>query len=314
MDWISTFRLILRTGGRSDGDMMNDEKKHNDVGKGPENIAKVVIFAIVAIVMITSFVLPTITAVGERTDVITNEGVKVSSINQDTWDDMTSDYSSTPYIHLSNEGIYLLGYVNGVSTKRFLVHTENYDTSYPVMFIGLKTTQQDSITYDPIRGWYISTTAIQGEIDLGPSMQFNPVYRFTDGGEIWYQDPNGTRLMTKDSLIYPDGESDIFGINVEYGVSLYADLDTALVFVSGSGTSTGASDVESVDHDGYKELNSISYLGHECEYYFGSSQGYTYTYNILDGTQVGSLIGTIPVLIIIGLVLHVARTMKRSDR
>ena len=292
---------------------MTDDDRYDNLTGGTHSVIKIIIFSLIAIIIINSFVLPTITAVGERTDVITNEGVKVSSINQDTWDDMTSDYSSTPYIHLSNEGIYLSGYVNGVSTKRFLVHAENYDTSYPVMFIGLKTTQQDSITYDPIRGWYISTTAIQGEIDLGPSMQFNPVYRFTDGGEIWYQDPNGTRLMTKDSLIYPDGESDIFGINVEYGVSLYADLDTALVFVSGSGTSTGISDVDSVDHDGYTELNSISYLGYECEYYFGSSQGYTYTYNILDGTAVGNLINTIPMLMIIGLVIYVVRAVRNDD-
>ena len=65
--------------------------------------------------------------------------------------------------------------------------------------------------------------------------------------------------------------------------------------------------------NGY-HVNDITFNGVDCDYYIGPKYTDTYTENELDGTIVQSLIGIIPLLMIIGIVVFIARSRTMSDR
>lgn len=293
---------------------MTDDDRYDNLTGGTHSVIKIIIFSLIAIIIINSFVLPVIASIGERTETTLNDGVRVSSINLASWTEMTSGYGpAAPYLMMSDQGIAIRGYVDGVLTNRYLVHAEDYQDAYPIMILRVGTTQQDIYSYDSSRSWYVSTSAINGVVDIGPNLQLNPISSLSDDAEIWYQDPKGDKVMTRDPLVFSNDNERIFGLKVEYGVSLYATMDDAILLTNENGTSRGPPTVDATEHDGYTELRDISYGGYDCEYYFGPLVGYVRTYNILDGTAVGSLINTIPMLMIVGLVIYVVRAIRNDD-
>lgn len=296
---------MLAIGGH--GDNMSDEKKYNDFTKGPENVAKVIVFALVAIVLITSFALPVLASVGERSATMTNTGVRVSEITELGYEEKMEEFGDGATLVLSVHGLDIMD-IHGVKPAVNLISSEDYDTDYPIAFTHTNTMNANiwKWTFDPETHKTTSISISQ------TSTASTHILSFPNG--MWIQDPNGKHILST-GPVYASDPSSVIGYRIENGLVLAADTESAYL-ATGTGypptVSQGATTADMRSGD-YYTINSISYENTTCAYYIGPIST-TYSTNILEGTPVGAMIGTIPALILIGLVLYVARSMGRSDR
>ena len=85
--------------------MRKDEDDNFQDMRSVEGIAKTIMFCLIAMIMITSFALPIIASVGERTVDLDNTGVRVSSFNEIGWEDAMDTFSPGAYMYIGS-GIY----------------------------------------------------------------------------------------------------------------------------------------------------------------------------------------------------------------
>ena len=92
---------------------------------------------------------------------------------------------------------------------------------------------------------------------------------------------------------------------------------TAMIQPIASGVQIQSGDADrDIDRagDGY-HITSIEYNDQDCDFFIGPHYEDTYTESILDDVpQIGAMIGIIPLLIIIGIIVYVARNMTVSRR
>lgn len=287
---------------------MTDEKKYKDFTKGPENVAKVIVFALVAIVLITSFALPVLASVGERDATVTNTGVRVSEITELGYAEKMEEFGDGATLVLSTYGLSIID-INGVKPSVNLISSDDYNTDYPIAFTYTNTMNANihEWTFDPETH---KTTSISRLQTISASTY---ILTFPEEG-MWIQNPNGKHILSA-GPVYASDPSSVIGYHIENGLVLAADTESAYLATGTEYTPTvsqGASTADMRSGD-YYTINSISYENTTCAYYIGPISA-TYSSNILEGTPVGAMIGTIPALILIGLVLYVARSMGRSDR
>ena len=292
-----------------------DDREEYSTPANPEGIAKIIVFALVSMIVITSVALPVLASVGERTGTESNTGVRMSCLTPEDWEDMIEIYddSPVPTLRLTGIGLYISGRINGVSEFTYLVHSENYNTSYPIAFEYIHENSQ----YNHNERMYVLDTdtnrytcTYYSQTTTGSSYQINPPVTEISTSELWYQDPNGSYIMNTGDMNISSGS--VLGIHIEVGKVLVADLERAKYVVSNV-PEYGDSTVDKTSHGGYETIESISYSGTDCTYYIGPIN-YTVSENVLEGTPMGAMIGIIPTLMIIGIVVFIAKSVRRSDR
>lgn len=293
-----------------------DEREEYSAPANPEGIAKIIVFALVSMIVITSVALPVLASIGERTVTESNTGVRMSCLTPEGWEDMLEEYDegTAVTLYLSGLGLYMSGRINGSPTMNYLVHFEDFNIQYPILFSRIHEVSdyvaynECMLTYDESTSKYISTTYIQ--VTTQPILAVTPPIGDLSRSELWYQDPNGSYIMNTGDMNISSGS--VLGIHIELGKVLVADLERAKYVVS-SVPEYGDSIVDRTSHDGYETIESISYSGTDCTYYIGPIE-YTVSENVLDGTPIGAMIGIIPTLMIIGIVVYVAKSVRGSDR
>lgn len=294
---------------------MMDEREEYSTPANPEGIAKIIVFALVSMIVITSVALPVLASIGERNGTESNTGVKMSCLTPEIWEDMIEKYddSPAPTLRLTGIGLYISGRINGVSEFTYLVHSEDYNTSYPIAFDYIHENSQynhNERMYELDTDTNKYTCISYGQTTTASSYQINPPVTEISSSEMWYQDPDGSYIMNTGDMNISSGS--VLGIHIEQGKVLVADLERAKYVVS-SVPEYGDSTVDKASHGGYETIESISYSGTDCTYYIGPIE-YTVSENVLEGTPIGAMIGIIPTLMIIGIVVYIAKSVRRSDR
>ncbi len=287
---------------------MTEEKKYNDFGKGPEDIARTVVFMIVAVVIISSFALPVLASVGERSGSIYNDGVRVSEITELRYEEKMEEFGSGATLVLSAYGLDIID-INGVKPAVNLISSDDYNTDYPIAFTHTNTMNSNiwEWTFDQETK---KTTSISRTQTTTASTH---ILSFPENG-MWIQNPNGEHILST-GPIYANNPTSVIGYRIENGLILAADTESAYLATGTGGLptvsqGTSTADMQSGD---YTTIDSISFENITCTYYIGPISA-TYTSNILEGTQVDAMIGLIPTLMIIGVILYLARNLRRSDR
>lgn len=292
-----------------------DDREEYSTPANPEGIAKIIVFALVSMIVITSVALPVLASVGERTGTESNTGVRMSCLTPEDWEDMIEIYddSPAPTIRLGGLGLYISGRINGVSEVTYLIRFEDYNTSYPIAFEYIHENLQyvhNEKMYELDADTNKYTCTYYSQTTTASVYQINPPITEISTSELWYQDPNGSYIMNTGDMNISSGS--VLGIHIEQGKVLVADLERAKYVVSNV-PEYGDSTVDKTSHDGYETIESISYSGTDCTYYIGPID-YTVSENVLEGTPIGAMIGIIPTLMIIGIVVFIAKSVRRSDR
>lgn len=287
---------------------MTEEKKYNDFGKGPEDIARTVVFMIVAVVIISSFALPVLASVGERSESIYNDGVRVSEITELGYAEKMEEFGDGARLALSASGLNIID-INGIKPSVNLISSEDYDTDYPIGFTYTNTMNANiwEWTFDPETQKNTLISRLQ-TITASTHIISSP-----ENG-MWIQNPNGEHILST-GPIYANDPTSVIGYRIENGLVLAANTESAYLATGTGGLPTVSQGTSTVDMQSgdYTTINSISFENTTCAYYIGPISA-TYSSNILEGTQVGAMIGLIPTLMIIGVILYLARNLRRSDR
>lgn len=307
--------------------MRNEDEDRNIEINGPNGIVKVVIFTMIAITIITSVVIPVLASAGIQNETLYNEGPRVgfldSSGDMDDKpfiDDKMEDRFApepTPQYLLSSEGFSIYGLLEETNEMGsiLLIPMSEFDTSYPMMVKGSLSYPRDSVTYTFNSNTGKFTTVALDHTTVSDTVQID--WR----EEYIVQYKSGEHVMSRGDMMMQkrDGPDMIYpaGIYVSEGLSFYCDGGMAIIVTYSGGETTqtyGSCDAEVSDEGEYLIMESYSYNGTECMWYFGDRY-VVHEINILDDKpQINALIGVIPILILIGVVLFVARSMSKSDR
>lgn len=289
---------------------MTEEKKYNDFGKGPEGIARTVVFMIVAIVIVSSFALPVLASVGERSGTINNNGVRMSNLNDYDWQSIWDSFDEgTADFRLTSFGLGIRGQIDGEYVTKYLTEYDEFDLSYPIiMYHNVQPYQAYVLTRNTETNRYITTSYFEQTSSVVTIFWDPHEWGYYD---FWFQDPEGKYVMNTGGMSYNEGDS-VLGFYVGVGEAINFTLSDTW-WCNGGSWFNVTPDIDSSEKDGYTTLENVSYGGTDCQYYIGPLSA-TKSYNILEGTQVGAMIGLIPTLMIIGVILYLARNLRRSDR
>lgn len=287
---------------------MAEEDDYNNLTGGSQSVIKVIVFALVSIIFINSFVLPVIASVGESTETEYNTGVRVSEISELGYEEQMEEFGENAALALTSKGLSIID-TGGTSQPIVLISIDNFDPTYPIAIINAGKDfpykyNMMTYTYNVDTHKYVYTSYYTSGTTL-------VAYLYNPENGVWIQDPNGKHILTDDE-IHTNDLSEITGYGVSYQQNvIYANTEQAFVQASGIpwGEVTPTVDVDTGEYD---TVNSISYQNITCDYYIGPLYA-TYTTNTLEGTPVGELINTIPTLIIIGVVLYIIRSIKRNE-
>lgn len=300
-----------------------DEKEDYNMPNTPDNIVKIVVFAIIGLIVVSSVALPILAGLGIENHTESNDGAKVTRMTQEKWDDITAKYDNPANVSMNitaNTGIYIGGFINGEYKMEYLAHIEDFNPSYPVLVKYsfepseyISSSAEETLTYSPDTQKFTTTTRTQTISSSGTSFLMDDID--LDEISFWYQTPDGDRIINMGDMSI-NGEW-IEGFRIDIGSIVVADLQQAKYYDGSIGdygrTEYGSPSIERESHGDYSTIESLSYHGIACQYYIGPIT-YSYTENTLENTPIGTMIGVIPVLMIMGLVIFVVRQFNKSDR
>lgn len=280
----------------------NDDDRYNGFGSGPNAIIKIIIFALVGMIVITSVALPMLATIGERTVTYSNSGIRVINVWEE-YDSLLSGYDTdTTEIIWNSEGIWIGGEISGNENK-VLILPKNELVIGPAIIIQSTGS-----------GWLVE---YNGEnytyITRGNSITLdNGILNIFSDDSVYSQDPSGGLILS--DKMYAENLSDVIGFSMTTTYMLWVKNTAATLYVTGEGLSYGSAVFDSDEIDDFYKIEDISYNDYDCQYMIGEEFSYTDTEDMLAGTNIGGLISTIPLLMIIGIVVFVARNMRGSDR
>lgn len=279
----------------------NDDDRYNGFGSGPNAIIKIIIFALVGMIVITSVALPVLAAVGERTVTYSNSGIRMINVWEE-YDSLLSGYDSeTTEIIWNSEGIWLGGEISG-SENRVLILPKDELVIGPAIIIQSGGS-----------GWLVEYNGENYTFTVpGNSFtQDSGILNIFSDDSVYSQDPSGGLILS--DKMYAENLSDVIGFTMT-PYMLWVKNTAATLYVTGEGLSYGFADFDSDEIDDFYKIEGISYNDYDCQYIIGEEFSYTDTEDMLAGTNIRGIISTIPLLMIIGIVVFVARNMRGSDR
>lgn len=283
--------------------MMNeDDDRYNGFGSGPNGIIKVIIFALVGMIVITSVALPILATIGERTVTYSNSGIRMINVWEE-YDSLLNGYDTeTTEIIWNSEGIWLGGEISG-SENRVLILPKDDLVIGPAIII-----------HSGGSGWFVEYNGENYTYTVpGNSFtQDSGILDIFSEDSVYSQDPSG-RLILSDKM-YAENLSDVIGLSMTPAYVLWVRNTAATLSVTSEGISYGSAIFDSDEIGDFYKIEGISYNDYDCQYIIGEEFSYIDTEDMLAGTNIKGLISTIPLLMIIGIVVFVARNMRGSDR
>lgn len=266
-------------------------------------------FAMVAVIIISSVALPMLASVGETTATYSNSGTRMSYAN-DTYSELLTSYDTdTAEIKCNSTGMYIGGKVSGVYQETMILSADKYVKGVPLLMIVSNVTNGWFLEYTGNTPYLFTHTFAPGTTNN--VTMFN-LSIFPEEDSIYVQDPEGDLHMEKNGGYYPDLD-DVYGFS--YGTDRYLQVVGTTAKLRTDTVTTGTADVEYDEvGEGY-HVTGIEFGGYECDYMICPDYTVTVESNMLDGWgPVRAMIGVIPVMIIIGAILVVVRRSGMSDR
>ena len=318
------------------------KKDDDDVMNSTSNVVKTVVFFIVAIVVVTSLAIPVLANVGTRT--ITEDRVNTATNYGESWEylsDVKEEFPDATYINFTASGITLS---NG-STETIIVSGGELDASStrPIaLFFYYDAFQHSNVwgyftfEFTTVPGYGDSYAYVEHQIMEDMTEWFVAYYPYgqyyghsthiESNGSYYIQNDDGRYIRTNHVFDFLTGQENklvSYTMNEESDVVWVSDL-IARYKVGSDGVyqsmNTAQADYQStVYEEGISRSNGATVQGAYVEYTIAPREvSYEYTYtettNILDGTIIQPLIGMIPLLLLIGVVLAVAKKMRMTDR
>lgn len=131
----------------------------------------------------------------------------------------------------------------------------------------------------------------------------------TSYGLVFYTAPHVTSqaqytITVRVTATYPSGDT------IAQDVNIMATIYSQDVIITNG---PPAIESEPTEQGGYR-IDDISYNGEDCTYIIAPQYTETNTENDLDGTLIKTLIGLLPILMILGIVVYVSRRMRVTPR
>ena len=289
-----------------------NEDDDKQIGSGTNNLIKIILFAIVGMVIITSVAIPVLAQLGTNTTTYSNNGAKVTDIYDEYAAEISDGYT---ILKFESQGVYLVD--SSDPTARILIlKKSDFVSGYPLYIAkSLSTPYMQVVEY--ANGQYI-------KYDSGAYPGDTQETGIPASGYVSYiQDKAGEKVVCQTPLYYENISSVIgFGYyytNISESIArVYSDglSGSYYTYSTGDGQAYGSetSVADYTEMEDFNRLNGLSCHDLECMYYITDPVSYQITENVLEGTTVGALIGMIPMLFIIGIVVYIARNMRGSDR
>ena len=290
--------------------MNEDDDKR--MGSGTNNLIKIILFAIVGMVIITSVAIPVLAQLGTNTTTYSNNGAKMTDIYDEYAAEISDGYT---VLKFESQGVYLVD--SSDPTARILIlKKSDFVSGYPLFIAkSLSTPYMQVIEY--ANGQYI-------KYDSGAYPGDTQETGIPASGYVSYiQDKAGKKVVCQTPLYY-ESISNVIGFGYYYTnisesiARVYSDglSGSYYTYSTGDGQAYGSetSVADYTEMEDFNRLNGLSCHDLECMYYITDPVSYQITENVLEGTTAGALIGMIPMLFIIGIVVYIARNMRGSDR
>ena len=293
---------------------MEDDEKGGALNTNMNGLLKIAIFSMVAVIIVATVAVPILANVGTTTKTEYNEGVRVTDLFEKYADILSPDDDSRMIV-CGEEYVYL-----------------TYDTDKHLNIIAKNDINEDYPVYaywqhieEPFYsdGW--------GYVTYSPSLETYS-HHTTDGqawhtwegvghgmslfgGHLFVQDPKGDYVLAHGSVKYTDGKTS--GITLTAQNLLWIENGTATMRTwNGSyfGTLVNGNAVYTqTESDGIYTLTGMSFNSVPANWII-CQRGVTTTENYIDGTQIGTLISIIPILIIAGIIVAIIKGKGMSDR
>ena len=290
----------------------NDDDRYNGFGSGPNAIIKIIIFALVGMIVITSVALPILTQIGVTTTTYSNDGARVTDIYDEYAAEISDGYT---VLKFESQGVFLVD-SSDPSARILILKKSDFVSGYPIFIAkALSTPYMQVIEY--ANGQYI-------KYDSGAYPGDTQETGIPTSGFVSYiQDKAGEKVVCQTPLYY-ESISNVIGFGYYYTnisesiARVYSNglSGSYYTYSTGDGQAYGneTSVADYTEMEDFNRLNGLSCHNLECMYYITDPVSYQTTDNMLEGTTVGALIGMIPMLFIIGIVVFIARNMRGSDR
>lgn len=294
---------------------MDDDDR---MDRGPNGIVRIVIFALVGMIMVTTVAIPILATVGERTSTEYNEGIRMSCPQEHLSEIFNTADVNNLYINLSSQSMRITYYIGDDFYMETLLASDDLveGIAYIIVDPIVYEYNSDAIIYGVYDGTSISRYTV--DMDQQPPNSF-PCYdiAYNPSPEpvlkdwwIFIQDPDGDYVLTDDGVHSSD--SDVMSFTPSDDLCIWTDGTEGYEYVWNNDTctkTTGTADITS--ENGI--VDTVTFDGRESQYLIGP-YSYQVTENILDGTPIGTMIGMIPLLMVVGIVLFIANRSKLSDR
>ena len=291
---------------------MKDDDDRQTIGNATNNTIKLIIFAMVGLLVITSVALPILAQVGITTTTYSNNGAKVTDIYDEYGTEISDGYT---VLKFESQGVYLVD--SSDPTARILIlKKSDFVSGYP-LFIAKSISSPNMQVIEYANGQYI-------KYDSGAYPGDTQETGIPATGYVSYiQDKAGKKVICQTPLYYED-INNVIGFGYYYTnisdarARVYSNglSGSYYTYSTGDGQAYGSetSVADYTEIEDFNRLNGLSCHDLECMYYITDPVSYQTTENMLEGTTVGALIGMIPMLFIIGIVVYIARNMRGSDR
>lgn len=190
---------------------MRDDEDYTPDVTGPTGIVKIIVFAIIGIVVISTLAIPVLTHLGEKTVTYTNTGVYLTDVCDKYANIIESYDQGTARISWDNNGIFLNGEVSGSPATNKLMDIKGFNNEYPIVIVHPGIGYYNTIvTYSKTTSKY--TEFISGEGSIQQTYGSCPI---SIGDKAYIQDSKGNLVLSKDGLYCTD-PTQIIGFGYEY--------------------------------------------------------------------------------------------------
>ncbi len=297
---------------------MEDDEKGGALNTNMNGLLKIAIFSMVAVIIVATVAVPILANVGTTTTTEYNTGAKITFADRDYFSGIIDDFDSAENVRLilNQDGFGMTGEVDGESVTKIALPISQYDTRYPIVINGVASTQYSTMyTYNPETQRYIVT-----DINGITEVEWTYIYPITTPQDmpIWAQTTKGDQIISTSPMKFTEDDLSIFGITIQVGKILITGKDTNASLITKVGSSSavttfGEPIANVVQGDDWSTLKRRSFNVTTCQYIIGPSS-VSYSENYIDGTQIGTLISIIPILIIAGIIVAIIKGKGMSDR
>ena len=293
---------------------MEEENNGGALNTNMNGLLKIAIFSMVAVIIVATVAVPILSSVGTTTKMEYNEGVRVTDLFEKYADILSPDDDSR-LIGCGEEYVYL---TYDTDKRLNIIAKSDINEDYPVYVYWQHIEEPfysdgwGYVTYSPSLETY-SQHVTDGQawrtyegVNFGMSLL---------GGHLFVQDPKGDYVLTHGSIRYTEGKTS--GVTLTDQNLLWIENGTATMRTwNGSyfGTlSSGDAVYNQTESDGIYTLTGMTFNTVPADWLIGP-KGVSTTENYIDGTQIGTLISIIPILIIAGIIVAIIKGKGMSDR